>query len=222
MILPPLVGAYVDRHLATEVKAGRVCLTQTGEMQLKPGRWLGFAAVQEISVDRVEFSWKARFTVAPLVSLHVRDWYRDQDAALEGRLWGRFPVLRARGPEVVRSEAMRYLAELPWAPQAMVGNRELEWREIDDASVDVATRVADSRVGVRLHLDEAGDIVKATAEARPRRVGKHAIGTPFIGSFGAYEEVGGVRVPTTAEAVWQLPDGPYTYFRARLTNLEIE
>jgi hypothetical protein len=100
VILPPLVRAYVDRHLAEDVEATRVHLTQAGEMQLKPGRWLSFAAIQEISVDRVEFAWDARFTVAPLVSLQIRDWYRDDDAALEGRLWNRFPVMRARGPDV--------------------------------------------------------------------------------------------------------------------------
>jgi hypothetical protein len=116
---------------------------------------------------------------------------------------------------------MRYLAEVPWAPPAMAANRELEWREVDCATVEVATRVAASRVAVRLHLDEAGDIVRATAEARPRRVGKLTVETPFTGLFGAYEDVHGVWVPTTAEAIWELPDGPYTYFRARLTNLEI-
>jgi hypothetical protein len=41
---------------------------------------------------------------------------------------------------ISKGEAMRYLAELPWLPQAMVANQELEWRQIDDRTVEVATR----------------------------------------------------------------------------------
>jgi hypothetical protein len=60
-----------------------------------------------------------------------------------------------------------------------------------------------------------------TAEARPRRVGKQTVETPFTGSFGGYESLGRLRVPTTAEATWVLPDGPFTYFRGRLRALEV-
>lgn len=64
----------------------------------------------------------------------------------------------------MKGEAIRYLAELPWVPQAFVGNAQLEWRELDDATVEVGTVVASSRVAVRLHFDAAGDIIAASAE----------------------------------------------------------
>jgi Family of unknown function (DUF6544) len=132
------------------------------------------------------------------------------------------PATRAGGVEVAKGEAMRYLAELAWVPHAIVANRELEWREIDDQSVEVATHVASSRVAVRLHFDPAGDIARASAAARPRMVGKRLIDTPFRGSFGDYQVLGGLRVPTTAEVAWELPDGPFPYFRGRLTQLELD
>lgn len=34
--------------------------------------------------------------------------------------------------------------------------------------------------------------------------------------------LGGVRVPTTAEVGWDLPEGRFVYFRGRLTGLELE
>jgi hypothetical protein len=40
-------------------------------------------------------------------------------------------------------------------------------------------------------------------------------------AFGGYESLGSLRVPTTAEATWVLPDGPFTYFRGRLRALEV-
>src|SRR5207244_4653761 len=141
---------------------------QVGEMQLKVGHWLPFGAKQEIAIERVEFAWKARFRVAPLVWLHVHDWYCDGEGGLDGRLFGGIPVVRAGGVEVARGEAMRYLAELPWAPQAMAANRALEWREVDGKTVEVSTLVAASRVAVTLHFNSQGDVTAASADARPR------------------------------------------------------
>jgi len=61
---------------------------------------------------------------------------------------------------------MRYLAELPWVPPyAIFGNRNLEWREIDGDSVEVAIQVGATRVAVHLRFDAAGDIVGSSADA---------------------------------------------------------
>ena len=38
--------------------------------------------------------------------------------------------------------------------------------------------------------------------------------------FGTLQ-LGGVRIPTTAEVRWELEDGPFTYFRGRITSFAI-
>ena len=106
----------------------RVRFMQVGEMQLKPDQWRPFEAEQEMALDRVEFSWRARFPFAPLVTLRVHDWYRAAEGGLEVRLLG-LPLKRLRGDVVAKDEARRYLTELPWAAAAMAHNREREWRE---------------------------------------------------------------------------------------------
>ena len=222
MTPPPLVQRYVERAVPRGGNVpGRVRLAQSGEMWQKPrGCSLSFSAVEELAVGEVAFSWRARFRVAPLLSLRIHDWYRAGEGALEGRVLG-LPVVRSRGPEVTKGEAMRYLAELPWVPQAMAANEELEWRQINEATVEVATVVASSRLAVRLHFDAGGDVVAGTADARPRAVGKGAVDTPFRGEFGDYRVLAGVRLPTTAEVAWKLPEGWFTYFRGRVTGLEL-
>ena len=91
----------------------------------------------------------------------MHDWYRAGEGALEVRLFG-LPLKRLRGEAVTKGEAMRYLAELPLAPAAMAHNHELEWREVDKKTVEVATSVAGPRLTVLLHFDDAGDVVAAT------------------------------------------------------------
>jgi hypothetical protein len=221
--LPDAVRRYVERNVGRDDKVPlRVRLSQVGEMQLKPGRWLPFEASQEISVERVELTWRARFRVVPLVSLGVVDWYRDGEGGLEGRLCGVIPIVRGRGPGFAKGEAMRYLAELPWAPHAIRANRNLEWRELEADAVEVATNVGSERPAVRLYFDATGDVTRASADARPRMVGKRVVDTPFAGRFGNYEVAGGIRVPTTAEVSWELSEGPFTYFRGRLTGLQVD
>ncbi len=221
--LPALLKRYLGRVLPPAGSMPRqLRLTQMGEMWQRPGgRALGFTAVEELAVGEVAFSWRARFPIAPLLALHVHDWYRAGEGALEARLLG-VPVMRSHGVDVVKGEAMRYLAELPWVPQAFVANAQLEWRELDDATVEVGTVVASSRVAVRFHFDAAGDIIAASADARPRAVGKRVVDTPFRGEFAAYEVLADVRVPTSAEVSWELPEGRFTYFRGQLTALAIE
>lgn len=221
--LPALVRRYLERArpaggtVPREVRVG-----QAGEMWLKPGgRRLRFTAVEQFAVEEVAFSWRARFPIAPFVSLQVVYRYASGEGALEGRLFREVPVMRASGPELGVGEAMRYLAELPWVPHAMLANPELEWRELDAQTVEVATRVGSASAAVRLGFDAAGDIVGAFAEARPRPEGKASVPTPWGGVFHDYGVLDGIRVPLHAEVSWELPQGRFSYWRGTITSLEL-
>jgi hypothetical protein len=222
--VPALVRRYLDRALPGGATAPqRLRIRQEGTMRLKPGgRPLPFTAVEEFAVEEVAFSWRARFSLLPLVSLRVIDGYAAGEGHLEARLFGLVPVMRARGREVSEGEAYRYLAELPWAPHAMLANRQLEWRDLDAHAVEVATRVGPARPAVRLELDAAGDMVGTWCDARPYRGGRTSARRPWAGTFGEYAVVGGVRIPTRAEARWELAGAPFTYWRGTVTALEID
>ena len=119
-------------------------------MVMKPGgRPLRFEAVEEFDTATVAFAWRARFPLFGPVSLRVTDSYQPPNGLLEVRLLG-LPVRRERGAAVARGEVFRYLAELPWAPHAIVANRSLHWRELDPRTCEVSTRVADQQVAVQL------------------------------------------------------------------------
>jgi hypothetical protein len=111
-------------------------------MWQKPGgRALRFTASQRFAVDRVAFSWRARFHVLGPLALEVVDDYDLGEGKLEVRVLGLpvLPVRRQRGRETVIAEALRYLAELAWAPHAIATNPELDWRELEDGKAEVAT-----------------------------------------------------------------------------------
>ena len=152
------------------------------------------------------------------ISLRVIDSYQAENGLLEVRL-GRLPLQRNRGPDLSRGEAFRYLAELAWVPQAIVANSALEWVEVDESTVEVATPVGTDRISVRLIFDEDGALTQTVAE-RPRLEAKNAI-TRWVGTYRDYRDFGGVVVPTRGEVRWELASGPFTYWRAAITSFEL-
>jgi hypothetical protein len=220
---PALVRRYLERVLPGG--GGRVPrkvrITQAGEMVRKPGGHpLPFAAVEDFAVAQVAFSWRARFPILPLVSMRVLDGYAAGEGRLEVRLFG-LPFMRFGGPETAEGEAIRYLSELPWVPHAMLANRALEWSDVDARTVEVATSVGSERASFQIEFDATGDIVGGAAD-RPRSEGKKIVRTSWAGTFGDYAVVGRIRIPTRAEVRWELPDGPFTYWRGTVTSLDLD
>lgn len=216
--LPALVRRYAER-VVSGVPVTSVRVGQTGEMTLKENaRPRQFTATEEFAVERVAFSWRARFPVLGPLGLQVADSYDGREGMLEVRAFG-LPLQRKRGPELGQGEAFRYLAEIAWVPHAILANPELEWRELDGRSVEVATRVRGQRVAVRLVFNEAGEIAQTIAQ-RPRLEAGDAI-TPWVGVYSDYQDFGGVRAPRRGEVRWELPEGPFTYWRGSITNLQL-
>ncbi len=198
-----------------------VRLEQQGEMRLGPDRaWQPFVAEEYFAVQTVAFVWQARVRMAPLFSAIVIDRYTHGHGELDARLFNTLRVAHAAGPDIDRGEVLRYLAELPWVPQAIVANGALDWSSLDDHDVLVSTGTGTSRCTVTLHLDDAGDIVGASA-LRPRSVGEATVPTPWGGAFSAYADLAGMRVPTHAEVWWELPSGRFVYWRGDVTAVEL-
>ena len=186
---------------------------------LKPGaKPRRFRASEEFAIDRVAFAWRAHFPVVGPLGLRVTDSYDGRDGLLEVRLLG-LPLQRNRGAEIVQGQVFRYLAEIAWAPPAILANIHLDWREVDGRTVEIATDAAGKRIAVRLRFNERGGIEQTAAE-RPRAEAGGAL-TPWIGAYGDYRQLGGICVPTRGEVRWELDDGPFTYWRGRLTSLEL-
>jgi hypothetical protein len=51
--------------------------------------------------------------------------------------------------------------------------------------------------------------------------GKAVVETAWSGSFGEYRLFDRMRVPTVAEVSWNLPEGPFTYWRGRVTDFRV-
>lgn len=219
--LPPIVRDFALRSGA-RVEAGQLALllTQKAELRLKRGGlFTTFNAHQIIALGEPAFVWHARRGFGPLTLLRVVDSFVGGEGALEARLFGSLTVARANGVETTLGEAFRYLAELPWAPDAILGNPHLQWRMAGEreAEVKLNTRVGTARVLFR--FDAQGDIAEMEARERPA---SDPSGRPvrydWRGRFGDYRQIGDRRLPGYGEVGYVYPEGYEVYFRCRTTG----
>jgi hypothetical protein len=108
------------------------------------------------------------------------------------------------------------------------GGRDLRFDAVEDLATDEVAFAwkASVRIApfVRIHVldlrfGDDGDVVAAFGD-RPRAEGRKAVTQPWVGLFGEYAELGGVRIPTRAEVRWNTPDGPFPYWRGRIVSLD--
>lgn len=215
--LPPLVLGHLERNVpASSRDATGVLFHQRGTIRMGADRpWLPFSAEQTIDATCVGFVWHARFRMAPLVTGVVEDAFEDGKGRLDAKIWGLIPVAHARGIDVDRGEAERYLAELPWCPTALLHNPDLRFEQVDDRTVKVWA--FDRETYVDLRFDAEGDIVGARTTTRVR----DETTMPWEGRFWDYRDFGGVRAPARGEVWWEEPGGPMVYWKGELTDLEL-
>jgi hypothetical protein len=163
--VPAIIQSFVQRAIRDDRVPNTVCLSQRGEMRAGQScrPVAAFIAEQVISTRQPGFVWRARVQAAPLVSARILDCYLDGEGLLELRLFGSWRLARPAGPQASTAELMRYLAELPWAPHAVLHNPRLSWREIDATTVEVSAETRASSARVRL-IFENGDITCVEAE----------------------------------------------------------
>lgn len=191
-------------------------------MRLAPGgSWRSFRAWERFSGSGVDFRWRARFHVAPLVDGSVVDAFEGGAGFLRVCLFGFIPIVRSRGTASDRGEALRGLAELPWRPWAFREAPPLSWESAEPCRLRGTFDDGRTRVSAEFELDPAGHVLAATVADRPRVVGTSTASCPWSGVFRGYRRLNGIVVPTYAEASWHLVDGIFTYWRARLIEFHL-
>lgn len=222
--LPPAVR---DLALRLGVKPGGsrsgVKLTQTGRMKAKidAKSWMAFTAMQTISTQTCEFDWRAR--AGPFGVVSGRDALKDGEGRFDIMALGFIPIARAEhSAALVRGELMRYLAELPWAPDAILHNAALRWREDAHDRLAVGAGAGETAVEIVLSLDAEGRIAGTFAPDRPRSATAPFLPTPWRGRFSDYRCRDGTWLPFTGEVAWEIDGEEILYWQATIERWERE
>ena len=223
--LPGPVQRYLDAALPARTPAIRgLTLAHTGSFNLSADgeRWRPFTSTQHVTLAPAGFDWRARIRLLPGLSIRVRDAFVDGEGILEARLLG-LPLARLRGtPELARGELMRFLAEAPWYPSALLPGRDLRWLPVDATSARAELSAAGVIASLLFRFGADGLVESVRAEDRGRTVGGRIIPTPWEGRWSDYVERDGMRVPLRGEVAWMLPGRRHSYWRGLVQRLEYD
>jgi hypothetical protein len=217
--LPPAVRSLAERCGANPPRAiTRVMLRQTGAMRTDAAApWADFTARQSYELEQCGFSWQAR--TGPLGTVSVTDALDDGGARLTVTALGLFPLVRVKpDAALIRGQLLRYLAELPLAPDAIVANRGLIWEDLGHGDLRVSATFGAVSASLTLTLGDDGLVASAFAESRPRLVGAQSVETPWHCTMGDYRRRDGRLIPFAAEAAWRLGGHSVTVWRGQMTD----
>jgi hypothetical protein len=220
--LPP----PVRRYIALTGSIGRPVVTEItlrfeATMYDAPGA-VGMAGpvMQTNRFDTPErlFLMRTRMKGLPVAVLHD---FSKGGARMTVRLAGLLNVVDLAGPELTRTETVTILNDLAFfAPSRLIDPR-LTWTAIDDSRARVIFTLGANSVTADLIFNAEGELVDFVSEDRGMLEKDGALcNLRWTTPMGAYRDVGGWRLATEGEAIWHLPEGPFTYGRMRLVSYD--
>lgn len=202
--LPEPVQRYFDYALTPGQPPIRgAWLRQSGTLRNGADRrWMPFTATERISTDPIAFTWEASVSVLGFVSLHIRDTYERGEGSSEVNLQNLLRIGGSHGtPEMAAASLVRYLAEAPWFPSALLPSQRLSWTAVDPHQARATLRDGATEVSAEFAFGTLGEIVRVTAQ-RYRDVGGSPVLTPWTGHFRRYRALRGMMIPTAATVSW--------------------
>ena len=221
--LPPVVARYFRAVLSYGQPAvPAVTLRQTGFFtmdELAP-KWKPFTATQRFIVNRPGFDWDARIRLFPGVTVRVHDSYIAGEGSLHAAVFGLFTMAREGGTtEMARGELMRFFAETPWFPMALLPRHGVKWVAADASSALACLTDGPHSISLLFHFNAIGLIDTMHAGARSHGQGNNL---PWMGRYSNYAVRSGMLIPLEAEVAWIHPSGPKPYCRVKVTSATYE
>ena len=218
----------VQRYFRAVLKDGQRIIgvaqfTHTGTFNMgeTTPNWRPFWSSQIVTTRPPGFDWDGRVRMAPGLNAFVHDAYVSAEGLLHATLLGLVTVADVRGtPDAAAGELLRYLAETVWYPTALLPGQGVHWTEIDENTARATLTDGPTTVSLDFRFGHSGLIESIYASARPRIVDGTVTRMPWRARVWAYDARDGVRIPLEGEVAWVLPDGPYPYWRGRITSIE--
>lgn len=222
--LPSPVRRYFETVLREErPPIERVRIEQSGTFRGggSAAPWRPFRATQHVTTRPPGFVWDATIEMTPWVPVRVVDAYHDGRGTLRAALGGVLPVMEGEpGPALDEGELLRYLAEAPLYPTALLPGGGVEWAPIDDTAARATLVHGDTTAALTFHFNDRNEVVRVEGERGFTHDDLPVEPRPWVGYWRRYRTRGGMRVPTEGEVAWRGPkSGEWSYWRGRMDRL---
>ena len=189
-----------------------VRLKHGGEFRTKPDqKWMAIDGQEYFTTQKPGFVW---FGKVPLVS--ATDTYINGTGNLKVKLVSIIKLVDAKGKETDHGELLRWVAETPWFPTALLPSEKLKWEPINNDSARVILSDDELTVDGIFHFNLQGQITHFYAK---RYRDKNTLEN-WTGYYRDYRAVEGIQIPHNVEVEWNLELGDFCYAKFNINEIE--
>lgn len=220
--LPKPVKRYFEYALPPEIHAiSSARIKHGGLFRMYPSKkWFKIKAEEYFTSAVPSFLWYGKIAPFPLFWISARDRLFKGKGEMKIQLLSTFTLGDPKGKEMDVSCLLRFLAEAPIIPTAMLPSEYLKWQPIDDNSAKAIISYGGVAASAVFHFNEAGQPTKVYSEERYREDKGSFIKTPWGGYYGKYEDKEGIKVPTEFKVFWVIDGEEFTYITANIDEYE--
>jgi hypothetical protein len=213
--LPEPVQRYF-RHVLKEGQAYISYARLKHDGKFKTGLkedWVNITGEQNFTTATPGYIWKGRTSKFTAI-----DQYVAGSGKLEAYLMSLFRIVQGSGKHYDQGELLRWLSESVWFPTNLLPGESMKWSAINDHTAKVTFHHLHLSLSLVVTFDEADEIVQMEAQ---RYMDEDNLET-WVTRMSDYKELNGILVPTSAEALWRLKSGDFSYAKFNVKNIEYD
>ena len=164
------------------------------------------------------FLMKATMFLVPFRALHI---YADQKATFVVRVASLYNVVNISGQELTSTETVTLLNDMCLLAPGSLADQRLSWKEIDSLTTRVTIDNGPYKVSAVLFFNRVGELVNFVSEDRSALQDNGTMKkTKWSTPIRDYKDIDGRRICTYGEAIWNYPEGDFTYGKFTLKDIQ--
>ncbi|MBU0558312.1 MAG: hypothetical protein KJ799_02480 [Bacteroidetes bacterium] len=222
--LPFLLQRYY-KNTITEgaVKPQFVRLKQTTEFKFQENSaWRKFTSEQYYSINKPGYVLTSSEIASSLLSEKTIESYVETKGEKLVKFLSSITTEDADGVEMNNSGLFKYFSDAVFFPSALLPSVNVKWIQVAPLIARGTFWDKNIRIGADFHFDEDGNILKITSEDKYRITKQGFQRSHFTIVFSDYKEFDGLKIPTSAEATWNLPGRDFLFSKYTINDLSYD
>ena len=193
-----------------------VTLWQKGRIRSSPATdWMALEAEETYSLLPPAFVWRAYLPSRGLPMAIGRDQYGFGEGSILIKMAGAIPVADEHGAELGPAGLMRFLNEMMWFPSAFL-LPQVRITPVDNDRFQATLRDGDLKARAVITVDTAGRLIDFTAQRYDTSTRQMLTWRTPISAWADFH---GLLLPQRGAAVWERPDGAFSYIELDITDV---
>ncbi|WP_159476799.1 DUF6544 family protein [Dyadobacter sp. 3J3] len=197
---------YVGAVNRPKVKNARIVFA--GQMREKGKNYFQFTSEQ---FNFFEEPARLFFMKAKMFGMTVPGYhsYKNGKASMDIRLFGLFSVVKHSGIVMDKAETVTVFNDMCLLAPASLIDKNIQWQMINAETVKAIFTNKNISISAILYFTDKGQLVNFSSNDRTALpdMKQYTFSTPV----SEYKNINGYNLMSSAEAVWQYPDGKFTY-----------